>query len=145
MSRITPDQHYPTRNHLLIKIAEKTQETESGLITADTATNSAPVVGEVIRKGDQALFKVGEIVMFRRYSVDEIRVPTETGEDDIFYFIEDTDVLSVIKVEPLPEENKYEQIRERKTLTAEKKHADEKTAKAEDGVNKDRISGEKES
>jgi len=118
---------FPTGNRLLIKIRETERETETGLITADTATNSAPVVGEVIRSGEKAKFDAGQTVMFRRYSVDEVRVQREDGEDDIFYFIEDEDVLGEIRVDDLVETNKYGQIAEKKGLARENNYADEQT------------------
>lgn len=127
----------PTGDRLLIKVLERDEETKGGLITSDTASNSAPVVGDVIRVGEMAKYQTGQTVMFRRYSVDEIRVLTETGEEDIFYFIESGDVLGVIEVEPLPV-NKYGQIAERKELARQENHANEETEDKGQGDNKGR-------
>ncbi len=85
----------PTGCRILIEVAEVSKQTSSGLIIADTATNSAPVTGKIISVGEDSKFHPGQQVFFRRYSVDELKIVSPTGEQ-LFYFLEDADVLALL-------------------------------------------------
>lgn len=81
----------------LIKKYEAANKTESGLILENTATNSAaPVKGTVVSAGDTSRFKEGDVLYFRRYSVDDLKMITEKGEEELT-FVEDEDILAIEK------------------------------------------------
>lgn len=88
----------PTGSKILIEVAEVAKQTSSGLIIADTATNFAPVTGKIINVGELSVYKIGQQVLFRRYSVDELKIVSPTGEQ-LFYFLEDADVLALVEGE----------------------------------------------
>lgn len=111
----------PVGKRLLVKPYERPTVTEGGLEISDTATNSAPVLGEVIKSGLGSAFQPGQWVMYRRYAIDELKIPKADGEDDIVCFLDDTDVLAVVgKVEDLQElrDKRYSAIREKKEIDA---------------------------
>lgn len=101
----------PLNDRILVKVQEKPTETDGGLILNDSASNSAPVMGEIIEVGDKSKLEVGTTVFFRRYAVDELKIPNEVGDEDVVYFLEDNDVLGFIKVEEIIK-NKYKAIKE---------------------------------
>lgn len=100
----------PTGVRILLKVKEVETTTSSGLEISDTATNSAPVMGDIISVGPNSVFKKGQTVMFRRYSVDLLKIVGPTGEQE-FFFLEDNDVLATIGGEPTEQ---YTQIKLRK-------------------------------
>lgn len=74
--------------------AEKT--TESGLILSEKENEAAPVVGTVVRKGSESKYEVGQTVLFRRYSIDELKLQSASG-DTIVHLIEDEEVVATIE------------------------------------------------
>jgi co-chaperonin GroES (HSP10) len=125
----------PLNDRILVKIQEKPTETEAGLILSDTASNSAPVMGEIIEVGDKSKLEVGTTVFFRRYAVDELKIPNEVGDEDVVYFLEDNDVLGFIKVEEIIK-NKYKAIKDKKLIALNniKDNANDETKGIEEGV-----------
>lgn len=103
----------PTGSRILIQVQEVKTETDSGLTISDSATNSAPVIGEVISVGPNSVHKKGETVMFRRYSVDLLKIVGPTGEQE-FYFLEDPDVLAIVGM--VKKIDEYNQINLRKEV-----------------------------
>lgn len=95
MDNIKIEDIHPVGARILLQIDEMESETKSGLIISDSATNNSPVTGVVTRSGEKSLYKTGERVMFRRYSVDLLKIVGPTGEIE-FYFIDDTDVLATV-------------------------------------------------
>lgn len=95
MDEIKIENIKPTGQRILIEVKE-IETKVGGLEIADTATNSAPVTGVVIDVGESSVYKKDQKVLFRRYSVDELKIVTALGEQ-LLYFLEDSDVLAIIK------------------------------------------------
>lgn len=83
---------------------EKITETDNGLDRADQG-QSMPAVGFVIATGkgtwrklwtDGSRFKVGQKLMFRRYSVDEIKFPATNGSIHCVFCCEDADIVAIV-------------------------------------------------
>jgi len=91
----------PLNDHLVVKAVTE-QKTVGGIIIPETADKEKPEKGEVIAVGPGKLLengsraalsvKIGDIVVFKKYSPDEIKV----GKDDYLVIRED-DVLAVVK------------------------------------------------
>ncbi len=91
----------PVGGNILVKPLSSDQITSSGIVLPDTVDKEKPQKGEVIAIGTQRLstsgqkidftVKVGDVVLFKKYSPDEIEMD---GED---YLIMDEDaILAVI-------------------------------------------------
>lgn len=91
----------PLGGRVLVKPLEEEEVTASGLIIPDTADKEKPQQGEVIALGTGKLtedgkkvpfnVKVGDKIVFKKYSPDEIEV------DGVEYLImEEDDILAVL-------------------------------------------------
>lgn len=74
----------------------KVMETTSGVLRIDQG-HSTPVRGTVLSSGSESKFKAGDEVFFRRYSVDELKLPAEDGSEKSMFVVEDGDVVAIIK------------------------------------------------
>jgi chaperonin GroES len=91
----------PLADRLLVKPLKANEQTKSGIIIPDTVEKERPERGEVIAAGPGKFddkgsrlpmdVKVGDVVMFKKYSPDEIKVD---GED--LLILDASDVLAVI-------------------------------------------------
>jgi len=91
----------PLNDHIVVKAVTE-QKTVGGIILPETADKEKPEKGEVIAVGPGKLLengsraalsvKVGDIVVFKKYSPDEVKV----GKDEYLVIRED-DVLAIIK------------------------------------------------
>lgn len=91
----------PLGGRILVKPLEEEEVTESGLIIPDTAEKEKPQQGEVVALGTGKVtedgkvlkfyLKVGDRILFKKYSPDEI----EVGGDE-YLVMEEDDVLAVI-------------------------------------------------
>lgn len=91
----------PIGGNILVK-PEAEQKTASGIVIPDTVDKEKPQRGKVItlgtgklnEKGEKLAFnvKVGDTVMFKKYSPDELEVD---GED--YLIMEESDILAIIK------------------------------------------------
>ncbi len=92
----------PLGDRLIIKAAAKEEMTKSGIILPDTVDKERPEQGEVIAAGPGRLLdngsrapmntKVGDKVMFKKYSPDEVKVD---GEE--YLVVSESDVMAVIE------------------------------------------------
>ena len=87
----------PLGDRLIVKPLTKEEETASGIILPDTADKERPEQGEVLAAGPGRLLdsgsvapmrvKVGDKVVFKKYSPDEVKVDDEevlvVSESDI--------------------------------------------------------------
>jgi chaperonin GroES len=90
----------PLHNHVIVKPIQ--EETKGGIILPETADKEKPEKGEVIAVGPGKLtetgqripidVKVGDKVVFKKYSPDEIKVDNEE-----YLVLEDTDIMAVIE------------------------------------------------
>jgi chaperonin GroES len=87
----------PLGKRLLIKPLEKEEKTKGGLIIPDTAEDKKSSQGTVVKLGltkkDHVFnVKVGDMVFFKQYSAEEIKI-----DEEKYLLVEEGDVLAVIK------------------------------------------------
>ena len=92
----------PLNSNVVVKPATSEEVTKSGIVLPDTIDKERPEKGEVIAVGDgklldngsrsQMTVKVGDKVMFKKYSPDEIKVD---GEE--YLIINENDILAIIE------------------------------------------------
>jgi chaperonin GroES len=92
----------PLHTNVVIKPKTSEEVTKSGIVLPDTVDKERPEQGEVVAIGDGKLLengqrapmsvKVGDTVMFKKYSPDEIKVD---GEE--FLVISEGDILAILK------------------------------------------------
>lgn len=86
----------PSEKMILVEVQEKQMETSSGLILAGDEKNTAPVIGMVIAVGKNSIYKKGDTICYRRYSIDQLTFQNGDKEETI-YFLADTDILATIE------------------------------------------------
>lgn len=131
MIDLTLDNIFPQGNRLLIDPFKAAKETTEGLEMVEGDGYATPSVGTIIRVGDGLTYpyKVGDVVMMRRYSVDSIKVLTSDGEKEI-YLLEASEVIAVVRGEVGPPEKErvgdYSAINEKQDDERSKKISNEK-------------------
>ncbi len=91
----------PLFNNVIIKAAKKEEVTKSGIVLPDSGQEK-PEQGEVVAVGSGKVLengqvvpmavKVGDKVMFKKYSPDEIKVD---GEE--FLVLSESDIVAIIE------------------------------------------------
>ncbi len=90
----------PLADRVLVKPIEESEATVSGIILPDTVDKEKPEKGEVIAVGPGKIedgklvpmsVKVGDKVVFKKYSPDEIKV----GDVEVL-ILSESDILAVI-------------------------------------------------
>ncbi len=91
----------PLHDHVIVKPINEDEVTKSGIVLPDTVDKEKPEKGEVIavgpgkltEKGERAPMSVsvGQKVMFKKYSPDEIKVD---GEE--YLVISDSDIIATL-------------------------------------------------
>jgi len=91
----------PLHDHVIVKPVTVNEMTASGILLPGTATKERPEKGEVIAIGEGRFsktgervpmcVKVGDVVMFKKYSPDEIKID---GED--LLVIKESDIMAVL-------------------------------------------------
>lgn len=111
---LTQQNIQPIGDRLLIEPYKQASETTEGLIVSEGEGYAAPVIGTILKVGDKVTsYKVGEVVMMRRYSVDSLKVYSEDGEKEI-YLLECSEVVArVSDGEPVEPPDEYHQIKEK--------------------------------
>ena len=93
----------PLGDNVVVIPAAKEEITKSGIVIPDTAGQEKPEQGKVVAVGDgkrldngtvaPMSIKVGDLVMFKKYSPDEVKVDGEKylvlSESDIIAILED--------------------------------------------------------
>ncbi|MSR85152.1 co-chaperone GroES [Candidatus Uhrbacteria bacterium] len=92
----------PLSDRLIIKAANKEEMTKSGIILPDTVDKERPEQGEVIAVGPGKMLdngsrapmdvKVGDKVVFKKYSPDEIKI-----DDQEYLVVAASDVMAVLE------------------------------------------------
>lgn len=92
----------PLSDNVVVKAITKEEKTESGIILPDTIDKEKPEEGEVIAIGPGKLLengsrapmeiKVGNKILFKKYSPDEIKV---NGEDVLV--LSQSDIIAVLE------------------------------------------------
>lgn len=93
----------PIGGNILVRPAKTDKVTSSGIVLPDTVDKEKPQKGEVIALGTGKTtpdgkkvpfnVKVGDMVIFKKYSPDEVEVDNET-----FLIMDEDAILAVIKV-----------------------------------------------
>jgi len=91
----------PIHTNVVVKPISQDEVTASGIVIPDTVDKERPEKGEVIAIGDGKLLdngerapmsvKVGDIIMFKKYSPDEIKI-----DDEEYLVISEGDILAII-------------------------------------------------
>ena len=86
---------------MVVKPATQEEVTKSGIVLPDTVDKERPEKGEVIAVGPGKMLdngqraavsvKVGDMVMFKKYSPDEIKI-----DDKEYLVISEGDILAII-------------------------------------------------
>lgn len=92
----------PLHDHVIVKAIAKNEVTKSGIVIPETIDKEKPEKGEVVAVGPGKLMesgqrapmsvKIGDKVMFKKYSPDEIKVD---GEE--YLVISDGDIIAVLE------------------------------------------------
>jgi chaperonin GroES len=92
----------PIHDNVIIKPITENEKTKSGIYLPDTVDKERPEKGEVIAIGpgrtldngqlSQMNIKVGDSVMFKKYSPDEFKID---GEE--YLVIKETDIIAIIE------------------------------------------------
>lgn len=92
----------PVTDHIVVKPLLAETKTASGIIIPDTVEKERSERGEVIAVGPGAVLEngtrrpidvvVGQTVLFKKYSPDEVKVGTET-----YLIIRSEDVMAIIE------------------------------------------------
>ncbi len=92
----------PLGSRVIVKPASKEEVTKSGIILPDTVSKERPEQGDVIEVGPGMLLengtrqamsvKVGDSIMFKKYSPDEIKI-----DDEEYLVLDEKDILAVLE------------------------------------------------
>lgn len=92
----------PLNDNVIVKPEGKEEKTKSGIVLPETLDKDRPEKGEVVAVGEGKLLdngqrapmsvKAGDLVMFKKYSPDEIKV-----DDEEYLVISQNDILAIIK------------------------------------------------
>jgi chaperonin GroES len=92
----------PLHDHVIVKPITEDEVTKAGIVLPDTVDKEKPEKGEVVAVGPGKIMdsgqraemsvKVGDKVMFKKYSPDEIKVD---GEE--YLVISDSDIIAVLE------------------------------------------------
>jgi len=92
----------PLFNNVIVKPSKNEEVTKSGIVLPDTIDKEKPEKGEVVAVGSGKILdngnvlkmsvKVGDKVMFKKYSPDEVKVD---GQD--YLVLSEGDIIAVIE------------------------------------------------
>jgi chaperonin GroES len=92
----------PLHDHVIVKPLSEDEVTKSGIVLPDTVDKERPEKGEVVSIGPGKLLdngqrlpisvKVGDRVMFKKYSPDEIKI-----DDEEYLVISEGDIMLILE------------------------------------------------
>jgi chaperonin GroES len=92
----------PLSNNVIIKASNKEEMTKSGIFLPDTMNKEKPEQGEIIAVGPgktdnngnriEMSVKVGQKVVFKKYSPDDIKIDNEE-----YLVINENDILAILE------------------------------------------------
>ena len=92
----------PLGDHVIVKPLKENEMTKSGIVLPDTVDKEKPEKGEVIAAGPGKLMdngqrasmsvKVGDKVVFKKYSPDEVKV-----DDEEVLVLNESDIIAVLE------------------------------------------------
>lgn len=91
----------PLFSNVIVKPISEDEITKSGIVLPDTVDKEKPEKGEVVAVGEGKILdsgqrspmsvKIGDKVMFKKYSPDEIKI-----DDEELLVINESDILAII-------------------------------------------------
>ena len=84
----------PLGDNVLVKVKKQEKKTKSGIVLPDTADDEKPQIGEIVAVGDdneKIKVKVGENIIFAKYSGTEIKLDNEE-----YLILKSEDILAVV-------------------------------------------------
>lgn len=92
----------PLNDNVVVKPTKEDEVTKAGIVLPDTVDKERPEKGEVIAVGEGKLLengqraamsvKVGDKIMFKKYSPDEIKI-----DDEEYLIVSQNDILAIIE------------------------------------------------
>ena len=92
----------PLHDHVIVKPITEDEVTKTGIVLPDTVDKEKPEKGEVMAVGPGKLMdngqrasmsvKVGDKVMFKKYSPDEIKI-----EEEEYLVISEGDIMAILE------------------------------------------------
>lgn len=92
----------PLHDHVIVKPITEDEVTKAGIVLPDTVDKEKPEKGEVMAVGPGKLMdngqrasmsiKIGDRVMFKKYSPDEIKV-----NDEEYLVISESDIMAILE------------------------------------------------
>lgn len=92
----------PLSNHVIVKAARQEEMTQSGIVLPGTVDKERPEKGEVIAVGPGKQLdngqiapmnvKIGDQVVFKKYSPDEIKI-----DGDDYLILDENDIVAVLE------------------------------------------------
>jgi chaperonin GroES len=92
----------PLNDHLVVKPIQEDTTTKSGIVLPDTVDKEKPEQGEVVAVGPGRVLdngnrlpisvKVGQKILFKKYSPDEIKIK---GEE--YLVLSESDVIAIVE------------------------------------------------
>jgi len=97
----------PIGDRVVVQPLEKEQVSASGIVIPDTASKEKPQEGRVIAVGKGGVgkdsvnpsefLKVGDIVLFGKYSGDDVKLKAKSGQDIEVKILHLDSVLGIVK------------------------------------------------
>ena len=97
----------PLSDFVLIEPLKEEKTTSSGIIIPETAQEDRPQKGKVVAvgpgktndKGERTAMSVivGNVVLFKKYGPDEIKVKDESGKEVEYLIAREEDILAIIE------------------------------------------------
>ncbi|KKU10380.1 MAG: 10 kDa chaperonin [Parcubacteria group bacterium GW2011_GWB1_46_8] len=97
----------PLSDYVLIEPIKEEKTTKTGIVIPDTAEGEKPQKGKIVAIGGGKLndegeriamsVKVGDMVLFKKYGPDEIKVENEKGEQIEYLIGREEDILAIIE------------------------------------------------
>lgn len=91
----------PLHDHVVLKPAKEEEVTASGIVLPDTADKDKPAQGEVVAVGPgkynedgdrmKMSVKVGDKVVFKKYSPDEVKI-----EGEEYLVVSESDIIAIV-------------------------------------------------
>ena len=97
----------PLSDYILVEPLKEEKTTKSGIVIPETAEEEKPQKGKVISVGPGKLndkgerikmeVKIGNIVLFKKYGPDEIKIRDEQGKEVEYLITREEDILAIIE------------------------------------------------
>jgi chaperonin GroES len=97
----------PLSDYVLIEPMKEEKTTKTGIVIPDTAEGEKPQKGKIIAvgsgkvndKGEKVAMsvKIGDMVLFKKYGPDEIKIENDKGEQVEYLIGKEEDILAIIE------------------------------------------------